>query len=129
MSLLNLHSVLENCREACSKVSLLETPPLPRRFKEAYRDKIVNIRSFSRNDKIVWGCNDVAEIWSRGNGTKFYLPSIAFYVARELVPLYKDLVAYRSAIELILSAHGKSLRDIEEAEYVPYIQASTSYCC
>lgn len=127
MSLLNLHSVLETCKEACSKVSLLETPPLPVRFKEAYSDKIVKIRSFSRNDKIVWGCNDVAEIWSRGNGTKFYLPSIAFYIARELVPLYKELVAYRSAVEQILAAHGKSLRDVDEADYVPYIQASTNH--
>ncbi len=127
MSLLNLHSVIEACKEACSKVSLLEIPSLPAKFKEAYSEKIEKNKSFSRNDKILWGCNDVAEIWSRGNGTKFYLPSIAFYFARELVPLYKELISYRSAIENILGAHGKSLKELNESDYVPYIQASTNY--
>ena len=127
MSLSDLGIVCNAAKKACAKISLQNIQPLPEAFKDAYSNYIKENKSFSRNDKIIWGCNDVSEIWSRGNGTKGFLPSIVFYVARELVSFYRELVAYRSAIVEILDAHGKNLKDTSELDCIPYIQAAQNY--
>ena len=126
MSLQNLHTVFEKTQAACSEVSLTSIPNLPQKFKDDYAKLIVEDTSFSRNDRIVWGRDGSAELWSRGKRTRIYVPSVGFFIAWHLVPLYRELISYRTILSTLLEAHGKALSEIEEPDCVPYIEATTS---
>ena len=126
MSLQNLNTVFEQTQKACLGVSLTSIPNLPQKFKDDYAKLIVEDTFFSRNDRIFWGRDGAAELWSRGKRTRIYVPSVGFFIAWHLVPLYRELISYRTMLSAILEAHGKTLNDIEEPDCVPYIEAATS---
>lgn len=126
MSLKNLHEVFEQTQVACMGVSLASIPNLPQKFKDDYSKLIAEDSSFSRNDKIFWGRDGAAELWSRGKRTRIYVPSVGFFIAWHLVPLYRELIAYRTTLSTVLEVHGKSLNDIDEPNSVPYIESATT---
>lgn len=126
MSLKNLHEVFEQTQVACMGVSLASIPNLPQKFKDDYSKLIAEDSSFSRNDKIFWGRDGAAELWSRGKRTRIYVPSVGFFIAWHLVPLYRELIAYRTTLLTVLEVHGKSLNDIDEPNSVPYIESATT---
>ena len=126
MSLQNLHEVFEQTQLACAGVSLASIPLLPQKFKDDYAKLITEDASFSRNDKIFWGRDGSAELWSRGKRTRIYVPSVGFFIAWRLVPLYRELILYRATLSSVLEVHGESLNDTEEQGCVPYIESSSA---
>ena len=98
---------------------------LSQEFKELYAGKIKSDQSFSRHNEAVWLANDILELHSRGNRTVTYIPSVFFFVAQKLVPLYLELQAYRATLVRVLQQYNHTLDDTEEPNCVQYINAVT----
>ena len=98
---------------------------MPKEFKGLYAGLIKNVQSFSRHNEAAWLANDILELHSRGNRTVTYIPSVFFFVAEKLVPLYLELQAYRTALVQILQQYNHTLDDTEEPNCVQYINNAT----
>lgn len=119
----NLNSVFKEVQHECLAITIADQPNITEDFKSNYSKKILEDVGFSRHNRIAWDDKGTAELWSRNNDTRIYLPSISFLLALKLVPLYVELVAYREKLVEILSEHGRNLQDTEEAACVPYINS------
>lgn len=121
MSLHDLHAVFVSTQNACKSINACGDLSLPRDFKDLYANLIKNEQSFSRHNEAVWLANDILELHSRGNRTVTYIPSVFFFVAEKLVPLYLELQSYRVALVQVLQQYNHTLDDTEEPNCVQYI--------
>lgn len=125
MSLHDLHDVFVSTQNACKSVNACGDLSLPKEFKDSYAGLIKNEQSFSRHNEAAWLANDILELRSRGNRTVTYIPSVFFFVAQKLVPLYLELQAYRAVLVQVLRQYNHTLDDTEEPNCVQYISKAT----